>query len=65
MILAEALTRTSKYTICVAGDARSARPVWPRLDRDMTASVIPPTVPAIQAWMPADAGIAINADKPE
>ena len=41
---------------CVAIDAVSCWPVWPSEARLITASVMTPAAPAIQAWTPAPAG---------
>ena len=49
-------TRTSTYAIWTGLLATSARPVCPRLARDITASVIPPNAPPVHAWIPALAG---------
>ena len=40
----------------VAASASIGRPVWPRLARVMTASVMVPTAPAVSAWTALLAG---------
>ena len=44
---------------------RAPVPVWPRLARDITARVMMPMAPPVQAWMPALAGRSPKAAKPD
>lgn len=63
-ILAKAPMSTSRETACVAGVARSARPYMPKACPRHDGERHPSAAPAIQAWMPAEAGTPAKADNP-
>jgi len=61
MLLAVIALRLGLYAGWFGRDAVSGRPACPRLARDMTASVMVPAAPTIQACMPALAGTRCRA----